>query len=69
MKKSNKLRTEKKHDERMEKDFWKYCKEIFESEDKVLPDFDESICYEHFIKSLKKNKHSGGYSPPSWMKF
>ena len=56
------------HDERIEKDFWKYCREIFESEDKILPDFDETICYEQFIKSLKKNKHSRVCSTPSRMK-
>ena len=51
------------HDERIENDF---CKEIFESKNKVLPDFVEIIvCSEHFIKSLKKNKYSRGYSLPS----
>ena len=40
------------HNQRIEKDFWKNCKEIFESQDKVLPDFKEKICYEHFKKSL-----------------
>ena len=66
--KSNKLRTDMRHDERIEKDFWKYCKEIFESEDKFLPDFDETICYKHFIKALKKDNCSGDYSSPLWMK-
>ena len=66
--KSNKLRTDMRHDERIEKDFWKYCKEIFESEDKFLPDFDETICYKHFIKVLKKDNCSGDYSSPLWMK-
>ena len=67
-KKCNKLRTETTPDEKIEKDFWKYCKYIFESKDKVLHDFYVTICYEYFIKSLKKNKHSRDYSPPSWMK-
>ena len=45
------LCTEIQHDGRIEKKFWKYCKEIFESEDKVSVDFDKTKCYEHFIKS------------------
>ena len=53
---------------RIEKDFWKYCKEIFENQEKVLNSFDKTICYEHFIKALKKNKHERDYSPPSWIK-
>ena len=64
-KKGSKLRTEMTHDKRIEKDFWKYCKEISESEDKVLPDFHEKTCYEHFMKSLKKSKHPRDYSPLS----
>ena len=67
-KKGQKLHTELAHDERIKKDFLKHCKELFESEDKVLPDFDKTICYESFSKSLKKNKkHSRGCSSPSWM--
>ena len=56
------------YNERIEKDFWKHCKDILESEGKVLPDFDETICYEHFIKLLKKSEDSGDYSPPWRMK-
>lgn len=33
--KSSKLRTEMAFNERIEKNFWKHCKEILESEDKV----------------------------------
>lgn len=66
--KSNKLRTEMRHDERIAKDFWKYCKEIFESEDKFLLVFDETMCSKHFIKSLKKDNCSRDYSSPLWMK-
>ena len=66
--KSNKFRTDMRHDERIDKDFWKYCKEIFESEDTFLPDFDETMCDEHFIKSLKKHNCSRDYSSPLWMK-
>ena len=55
-------------DEKIKKDFWKYCEYIFESKDKVLYDFYVTICYEYFIKLLKKNKHSRDYSPPSRLK-
>ena len=40
------------HNQRIENDFWKNCKKIFKSQDKVLSDCKEKICYEHFIKSL-----------------
>ena len=66
-KKSNKLCNKMTHDEGIEKDFWMYCKEIFETEDKFLPDFNKTTCYEHFTKSLKKNKHSRDYSLSSRM--
>ena len=61
----NKLPAEMMCDQRIEKDF---SKEIFKSKNEVLPDFVKIISYEHFvIKSLRKNKHSRDYSPPSLM--
>ena len=67
-KKGSRLRTEMTNDEKIEKDFWKFFKEVFESENQVLPDFDENTCSYYFIKSLKKNIHLRDFSPPSWMK-
>ena len=40
-KKSSKLRTEMTNDEKIEKDLWKFCKDVFESENQVLTVFDE----------------------------
>ena len=40
-KKSSKLRTEITNDEKIEKDLWKFCKDVFESENQVLTVFDE----------------------------
>ena len=36
--------------------FLNYCKETFESKERVLPDFDESTCYKHFENFLKLKK-------------
>ena len=63
-KKGSRLRTEMTNDEKIEKDFWKFCKEVFENEKQVLPDFVEKTCSDYFIKSLKKNKHLRDFSPP-----
>ena len=40
-KKSSKLRTEMTNDDKIEKDFWKFCKDAFEIENQVLTVFDE----------------------------
>ena len=56
------------NDEKIEKNFWKFFKEVFENENQVLPDFDEKTYSDYFIKSLKKNKQLRDFSPPSWMK-
>ena len=66
--KGSRLRTEMTNDEKVEKDFWKFCKEVFESENQILPVFDEKTCTDYFIKPLKKNKHLRDFSPSSWMK-
>ena len=67
-KKGSRLRTEMTNDDKTEKDFWKFCKEVFESENQVLPDFDEQTCSDYFIKSLKKRFHLRDFNPSSWMK-
>ena len=54
--------------EKIEKDFWKFCKEVFECDNQVLHIFDEKTCSDYFIKSLKKNKHLRDFPPSSWMK-
>ena len=51
-KKGSRLRTEMTNDEKIEKDFWKFCKEVFKSENQLLPFFDEKTCSDYFIKSL-----------------
>ena len=37
------------NDEKIEKNFWKFRKKVFESKNQVLPDFDEKTC-DYFIK-------------------
>ena len=40
---------------------------LYESENQVLPVFDEKTCSDYFIKSLKRNKNLRDFTPPSWM--
>ena len=42
----------KNYDERIQENFWKYCKKIFEDENTVLPDFDEQTCTNFFRSQL-----------------
>ena len=41
------------HNVKINNNFSNYCKETFESKEKVLPDFHESTCYKHFKNVLK----------------
>ena len=45
-----------------------YCKETFESKERVLPDFDESACYKHFKNVLKLKRKNISFEYPSWLK-
>ena len=45
-----------------------YCKETFESKERVLPDFDESTCYKHFKNVLKLKRKNISFEYPSWLK-
>ena len=46
------------HNKRSEENLWKYCKDIFENESKIQPEFSEDECHSYFRNSLKtKNRH------------
>ena len=36
--------------------FWNYCKETFESKERILPEFDKSTRYKHFKNALKSKR-------------
>ena len=56
------------HNERIKKNFWKYCKDIFEKDETVQPDFDESTCYKYFRNVLHEKNPRRAFQCPSWMK-
>ena len=55
------------HNEKISKNFWKYCKEVFETKDVKEPEFNEEQCYQFFSKILEKSSHKCDKFP-SWMK-
>ena len=56
------------HNVRINNNFWNYCKETFESEERVLLDFDESTCYKHFKNVLKLKRKNKSFEYQSWLK-
>ncbi|CAB4019443.1 Hypothetical predicted protein, partial [Paramuricea clavata] len=67
-KRTHRILSEKTHDERIQENFWKYCKEIFEDENTILPDFDKETCTSFFRVHLKANSGKGNVEIPQWMK-
>ena len=67
--KTNKMNTDYiDHQNEINKNFWKYCKNTFEKTERVQPNFDETRCYNFFKNNLKaKHKHKKFKIPP-WMK-
>ena len=48
--------------------FWNYCRETFESKERILPEFDESTCYKHFKNALKSKRKKKSFEYPPWLK-
>lgn len=46
----------KDHDGEIEINFPKYCKSLFETEEKILPDFSKEICLQRFLVLAEKLK-------------
>ena len=67
-KRTHRMLSEKTHDERIQENFWKYCKEIFEDENTTLPDFDKETCTNFFRVHLKANSGKGNVEIPHWIK-
>ena len=57
----------KNHNESIDKNFWKYCKETVDPTEAVKPDFDMNTCQTHFRKTMKSNRTRKTYEYPSWM--
>ena len=56
------------HNVKINNNFWNYCKETFESKERVLQDFDESTCYKQFKNVLKLKRKNKSFEYPSWLK-
>ena len=67
-KKTHRLLTEDTHDNRIERNFWKYCKEVFEDKETVLHEFDETTCSDFFRTLLRAKQANRNFDIPSWMK-
>ena len=53
------------HNKCCKENFWKYCKDIFESESKIQPEFSEDKCHSYFRNLLKiKNRNKKFTYPP-----
>ena len=55
------------HAQQVKRNFWKYCKNTFESEPKVQPTFDSSTCLNYFKEALQCRNKSRTFAFPEWM--
>ena len=63
------LNADPTHNDRIEKNFWQYCRDVFENDERILPKFDEDTCREYFKNTLKKSStNQRSFNLPSWMK-
>ena len=56
------------HHVKINNNFWNYCKETFESKERVLMNFDESACYKHSKIALKLKRKNKSFEYSSWLK-
>ena len=56
------------HNDRINENYWKYCKNNFETNETVLPTFSENDCWKHFMKTCHESKPSKVFNIPPWMK-
>ena len=56
------------HQAEIDSNFWSYCKAMFESRDKILPEFSKETCFMHFKNVLFEKAKSTRFSLPSWLK-
>ena len=56
------------HNDRIKENYWKNCKNSFETNATCLPTFSENDCWKHFMKTCHESKPSQVFNIPSWMK-
>ena len=49
------------HNDRIKENYWKYCKNNFETNATGLPTFSENDCWKHFMKTWNPNPKSSTY--------
>ena len=52
------------HNKRCKENLWKYCKDIFENESKIQPEFSEDECHSYFRNSLKSKNRNKKFTYP-----
>ena len=61
------INSEFDHVQKVKRNFWKYCKNTFESEPKVQPTFDSNTCLNYFKEELHCKNKSCTFVFPEWM--
>ena len=56
------------HNGKITKHFWSYCKNTFEQDGVIKPDFVKTSCESWFKKSLQQNNVRSTYAFPNLMK-
>ena len=56
------------HNAKISRNFWSYCKNIFENKERVKPEFSEKECFEYFSNVVKEKGKTKKFDFPSWMK-
>ena len=56
------------HNKRSKENLWKYCKDIFEKESKIQPEFCQDGCHSYFRNTLKAKNRNRKFTYPPWMK-
>ena len=67
-KKTHEFLGNENHNDKLNKNFWKYCKETFEVENNTLLDFDKVVCKQYFLNILKMKGREKTFRLPSRMK-
>ena len=51
----------------IKQNFWKYCKNIFESKETINPTFDETTCFKYFKGIFDEKNPTRSFKFPSWV--
>ena len=55
------------HNYEVTKNFWSYCKMIFESNQQILPSFDKATCETYFINMFRSLSRFKKFTIPNWI--